>query len=235
MIDPAHRRTQYEVMMTGLLHIFSKTGTRTVWRGPGFLILAFFLSAPVSWAGDFGDGLAAFKRGDHAAALRLWKPLADQGDRAAQYNLGLLYELGKGVPAYPAAARSWYEKSAAQNFAMAQHNLGRLYYMGEGVPEDYTKAIRYFLPAAEQGIAFSHFFLGMIYAGGGGGVQPDHVQAYKRLSLAAALHGAADYRGDAISTRKILAKGMTPEKIVVAERLARLWLDAYEKRKLPVN
>ena len=113
--------------------------------------------------------------------------------------------------------------------------MRRLYYAGEDVPENYREAVKNFLPAAEQGIPFSHFFLGMIYAGGGGGVQPDHIQAYKRLSLAAALHTSEEYRRDAISTRKILAKGMSSDKIAVAERLAQVWLKTFEKRKLPVN
>lgn len=221
-------------------HVYTNRMVRAlVGRGLAMLRLSLvpvlFWTVPPAVAGDFDKGLAAYKRGDHAMALRVWKPLADQGDRAAQYNLGLLFEAGKGVPLNRGAALEWYRKSAAQSFPMAQHNLGRIYYMGEGVPEDYAKAIKHFLPAAEQGIAFSHFFLGMIYAGGGGGVQADHVQAYKRLSLAAALHTSEEFRRDAISSRKILAKGMSPDKIVVAERLARLWLTAFEKRKALSN
>ncbi|MBT5047523.1 MAG: sel1 repeat family protein [Rhodospirillaceae bacterium] len=183
-------------------------------------------------AGDFDTGLVAFKQGDHATALRMWKPLAERGDRAAQYNLGLLQESGKGLPPDRKAALAWYEKSAAQGFPMALHNLGRLYYMGDGVTEDYAKAIKHFVPAAEQGVAFSHFFLGMIYAGGGGGVQADHIQSYKRLSLAAALHTSEEFRRDALSSRKILAKGMSSDKIAVAERLAQVWLAAFKKRTL---
>lgn len=222
-------------MTTSILRILCKTVARPVWLGRRFLILMFLTTAPPVWASDFNDGLAAYKRGDHTMALRIWKPLANQGDRAAQYNLGLLYEDGKGLARDSEAALTWYRKSAAQSFPMAQHNLGRLYYMGEGVPEDYARAIKHFLPAAEQGVAFSHFFLGMIYAGGGGGVQADHVQAYKRLSLAVALHKSEEYRRDALTSRKILAKGMTSDKIAVAERLARLWLEAFKKRRALVE
>ena len=35
-------------------------------------------------------------RGDYATALRLWRPLADQGDASAQYNLGVMYAKGRG-------------------------------------------------------------------------------------------------------------------------------------------
>ncbi len=60
------------------------------------IFVCLVLSTPV-WAG-FDDGLAAAKRGDYAAALREWLPLAEQGNAAAQYNVGLMYGLGKGVP-----------------------------------------------------------------------------------------------------------------------------------------
>ena len=47
---------------------------------------------------DFEKGLDTAKRGDYATALREWKPLAEQGDADAQYNLGLMYANGHGVP-----------------------------------------------------------------------------------------------------------------------------------------
>jgi len=42
------------------------------------LVLSLGLTAPVA-AGPFEDGLAAYGRGDYATALRLIRPLADQG------------------------------------------------------------------------------------------------------------------------------------------------------------
>ena len=45
-------------------------------------------SAGVSWSADFQKGLTAYKSGDFATALREWTPLAEQGNAAAQYNLG---------------------------------------------------------------------------------------------------------------------------------------------------
>ena len=55
-------------------------------------------SAGVSWSQDFQKGLAAYESGDYATALREWKPLAKQGNADAQYNLGLMYANGQGVP-----------------------------------------------------------------------------------------------------------------------------------------
>jgi len=51
---------------------------------------ALLFSAGSAWA-DYDDGLAAYNRGDYAAALQEWRPLAEQGDAKAQYNLGVMY------------------------------------------------------------------------------------------------------------------------------------------------
>jgi hypothetical protein len=42
-------------------------------------------------AGPLDDAVAAHQRGDYATAVRLIRPLAEQGDAAAQYNLGDAY------------------------------------------------------------------------------------------------------------------------------------------------
>ncbi len=54
------------------------------------------LTAP-AWAG-WDEGVAAAKRGDYATALRELRPLAEQGHAVAQYNLGVMYNKGRGVP-----------------------------------------------------------------------------------------------------------------------------------------
>lgn len=52
--------------------------------------------------------------------------MAAKGDADAQYNLGLIYEKGKGVPENDAVAVSWYRKAAEQGHVEAQKNLLRL-------------------------------------------------------------------------------------------------------------
>ncbi|MEQ1529144.1 MAG: hypothetical protein ABL925_07500, partial [Methylococcales bacterium] len=48
-------------------------------------------------ADDFSDGIAAHDRGDYVTAMKLLRPLAEQGDAAAQTGLGFMYNLGQGV------------------------------------------------------------------------------------------------------------------------------------------
>src|SRR5579862_8021143 len=79
-------------------------------------LLAVMLMAAPSLA-DFQKGLDAYSNGDYAAALKEWKSPADQGDAHAQYGLGLLYDLGRGVPVDPAQAAKWYGLAAAQDLA----------------------------------------------------------------------------------------------------------------------
>jgi len=105
--------------------------------------------------------------------LRTW---AAQGNALAQNNLGLLYDLGDGMPRDYAVARQWYEQAAAQNYAAAQFNLGLLYANGHGVPQDYAMAREWYEKAAAQGRANASYILGEMYAHGQG-VPQDYAKA----------------------------------------------------------
>ena len=114
-------------------------------------LTALMLFATPVVAGDFEDGVAAYNAGDYEKAFRLWKPLAEQGDAGAQYNLGQMYRRGEGVPEDDAKAVYWYRKAAEQGLVEAQFNLGLRYYQGEGVLEDYVQAYAWWSIAATQG------------------------------------------------------------------------------------
>jgi TPR repeat protein len=169
-----------------------------------------------AWA-DFQAGWDAYDRGDYATALREWRPLAEQGNAIAQYNLGLLYRKGRGVPQDDVQARKWYDKAAVQGHAKAQYNLGTLYFNGEGVPKDYQQALRWFRLAADQGEAIAQTKIAIMYEDGQG-VPHDRVQAYTWYSLAIT-------SGDKPATllRNLLTDKMTPAQIAEAQRLAREW------------
>ncbi len=109
------------------------------------------LTAP-AWAG-FDEGEAAYKRGDYSTALREWRPLAKQGNAVAQYNLGVMYEAGLGVPQDYAEAVKWYRKAGEQGVVKAQYNLGEMYSKGLGVPQDYAWTVKWYREPAETGDA----------------------------------------------------------------------------------
>ena len=91
------------------------------------MILAALLLALPAAGQDFQKGYDAHERGDYAAALREFRPLAEQGNGKAQYNLGLMYANGHGVKQDYAEAVKWYRLATEQGFAYAQNNLGLMY------------------------------------------------------------------------------------------------------------
>lgn len=76
---------------------------------------------------------------------------AEQGHRVGQYNLGLAYTRGLGVPLNPAEAVRWYRLAAKQGYPPAQNNLATSYSLGEGVGEDSLKAYMWYVIAAASG------------------------------------------------------------------------------------
>jgi len=80
---------------------------------------------------------------------------AEQGDAAAQYNLGMLYYEGHGVMQDYATARQWWEEAAAQGNAWARYRLGVLYNKGRGVPQDDATAREWFGKSAAQRVSSS--------------------------------------------------------------------------------
>ena len=111
------------------------------------LMLAVSFAGSVC-AGPFEDAAAAYRKGDYAAALGIIRPLAEEGNVAAQFNLGVMFQLSHGVPQDNEAAVSWYRKAAEQGLAQAQYNLGVMYANGEGVAQDYAAAHMWFNLAA---------------------------------------------------------------------------------------
>jgi hypothetical protein len=112
--------------------------------------------------------LDAYDRHDYATALREWQPIAERGDPNAEYNLGMLYARGEGLPKDPQKAADWYRKAAEQGVAAAQYNLGLMYANGEGVAQNTEEATKWFLRAAEQGVVNAETGLGNIYQEGEG-------------------------------------------------------------------
>jgi TPR repeat protein len=92
----------------------------------------------------------------------------DEGDAAAQNNLGMFYTSGEGVPKDLGKAAELFKKAADQGYAAAQNNLGVSYENGEGVPKDLGKAAELFQKAADQGYPKAQYNLGVDYASGEG-------------------------------------------------------------------
>jgi uncharacterized protein len=116
-----------------------------------YAAFALMLFASPGTAQNLEAGLAAYNSGNYAAALREWRPLADQGNARAQLNLGFMYANGQGVPQDYAEAVRWYRLGAEQGEATGQSNLGAMYGLGLGVPQDYVTAHMWLNIAAANG------------------------------------------------------------------------------------
>jgi uncharacterized protein len=186
----------------------------------GAFIAAALVGGDPAGAGPVEDAAAAYKRGDYATAMRLFRPLADEGDASAQVVLGFMYKRGQGVPQDLAAAVRWYRLAADQGDASAQADLGFMYELGQGVKQDFAEAVRWYRLAADQGVATAQTALGFMYEGGRG-VPQNYVLAYMWFDLSA----ARGFR-HAAELRDLLLDHMTPAQIAEAQKLAREWKPA---------
>ena len=87
------------------------------------LVCAFLLTPAAGARADFESGWQAYQRGDFVLAMAEWRPLAEQGHARAQYNMGVIYDEGRGVERSRATAIEWWTKAADQGLPIAQHNL----------------------------------------------------------------------------------------------------------------
>jgi TPR repeat protein len=67
--------------------------------------------------------MAAYDRGDYVPAIRLFRPLAEQGNAKAQNLLGVMYRKGRGVARNSLRAFLWLNRAAARGDAQAKAEL----------------------------------------------------------------------------------------------------------------
>jgi TPR repeat protein len=105
-----------------------------------------------AWAASLEDGVAAHQRGEYATAIAHFKSMADEGNPAAQFNLGQMYRLGQGVPRNAGEAARWYHLAAAQGDGQSQYNLGVMYYNAQGVPRNFVFSHMWLTLSAATGV-----------------------------------------------------------------------------------
>ncbi len=86
-----------------------------------------------------------------AKSLPDLRKLADQGDADAQWQMGVRYHDGEGVPQDDAQAMQWFLRAAEQGYVAAQRALGAYYWRQRGDPEDLSKAYFWSAIATAQG------------------------------------------------------------------------------------
>ncbi len=170
------------------------------------VLLAALVAATVpAHAQSVKAGIEAWQKADYAAAVGIWRPLAEAGDPDAAFNLGQAYRLGRGVTLDLAAAQTWFERAARKGHLDAQTTLGLLLFnTGNRVG-----GLRWLKSAAEQGEPRALLIYGTALFNGDGIVR-DPVLAYAYVSRAA-------------------AQGLAPAKATLAEMDKLLPLDQRKK------
>ncbi|MBV8835994.1 MAG: SEL1-like repeat protein, partial [Alphaproteobacteria bacterium] len=141
-------------------------------------------SAPVASPAVSADKLPA------AIASAALRAAVAAGNPAAEYEIGMRYSEGRGVPVDLEIATQWFERAAGHGLAPAQYRLGSLYEKGQGVKKDLNKARTLYLQAADKGNAKAIHNLAVLYAEGIDG-KPDYQVAAQWFRKAAS-RGVAD-------------------------------------------
>lgn len=153
-------------------------------RMPAALLLLASLGLPaaaLAQSAAVKAGVEAYERGDYAGAMRHWRPAAEKGDADAQYNLGQVYKLGRGVRVDLAEAEKWYRAAALQGHDLGEANYGMVLFEN-GKRE---AAVPWLERAVANGEPRAQYLLGVMLFNGDG-VAKNWVRAYALMLRASA-------------------------------------------------
>ena len=174
------------------------------------------LAAPAA-AQSVRAGIEAWQKGEHAAAVAAWTPLAAKGDPDAAFNLGQAYRLGKGVPIDLGRAHQYLEQAARKGHVDAAATLGILLFQNG----NRTGAMRWIKVSANGGEPRSQLLYGVaLYNGDGIAADPVSGYAYVSRSAAQGLASAKETLADmdAAMPHEQRIKGLAMAKAMVAAR-----------------
>lgn len=200
----------------------------------GLARLALLLALLYCWpaGADVGSGVAAYRRGDYAAAFAEFSAAAQADDAFAQNVLGTMYAQGLGVERNDKLAVDWFFRAQALGSPEAAANLATMYEHGQGLPQDDVEALRYYREAAQAGNRAAIARMAEIYDRGELGVAPSLAAALgwrARLQAAAAPQRSGQARATRVRPdRQAPAAGDEMRRLEQA-----LWanLDRYERRQ----
>jgi TPR repeat protein len=133
---------------------------------------------------QFGLGYFYELQKDLEKSFYWYQKSAENGNKFAQYNLGLYYQNGCGIEKDEIEAFKWYEKSAEQNNSDAQNYLGFFYKNGISIRKDLKKSFYWYQKSAENGNKIAQYNLGNFYRYGWE-IEKDETKAqewYKELA-----------------------------------------------------
>lgn len=167
-------------------------------------------------ASEFALGYLFQRAGNYDSALQWYHKSADHAYSMAQAALGLMYQLGRGVPQDFAQALKWNQLASAQGNIIAENNLGLMYARGQGIAPDPDKARELFEESAQGGWPGGQANLAYTYAAHG--ANADQISAYRWCLLA---RGGGEQSCDSLLSA-IIGR-MSPADIATGDDLAFSW------------
>lgn len=120
--------------------------------------------------------------GDMKQAVEEYRLASDRGDLRALVSLGLMLQMGDGVPRDPLAAAALYEKAANGGSADGAVNLAVMLADGTEIEKNVAKAVKILKAAADRGSAFANYNLGVLADRGTEGMSGQSVEYFRRAT-----------------------------------------------------
>jgi Sel1 repeat len=146
-------------------------------------------------------------------------------DIAAQYNMGLRFADGNGVPQNYVLAMTWFMKASEGGNPEAQLKLVLGYIKGVGVPRDEHQAVMWLKRAANGGNTWAERALSNLYLTGKS-VPRDYVRAYTWAKI------ASESAGNDTDEMRLLGSRMTQVQVADAERRISIWKNDSQQKPL---
>ena len=116
-----------------------------------YLALISIMSFSTDILADNDIGYKYYQKGNYEKALKIWTVEADEGNKEAFYNIGLLYFFGNGVEKNLPLAFEYCQKAAFMGSPRAQNNLAFMYIKGLGVKKSYIDSYVWATVAIKHG------------------------------------------------------------------------------------
>ena len=178
--------------------------------------------ALLGWFYDTGRHV----RQDYARAAEYYRRVV-RDNPSVQWRLGVMYDLGQGVPENPGEALRLFRQAAGNDDVNAHVSLGVMYANGRGVRPDYFQSMRYYRRAAELGSGAGFLCVGLLYQNGLG--------VAASANEAAAWFLAAQAMRDSRARDAIAGLNLPPQQLQAAVNRANQLLQSYRRRERVAN
>lgn len=159
---------------------------------------------------------------DYVRAAELYRR-AMRDNPSVQWRLGVMHDLGQGMPENPGEAVRLFRMAAAGGDANASASLGVMYANGRGVPVDYQQSMRHYRRAAELGAGAGFLGVGLLYQHGLG--------VARSANEAAAWYLAAHALRDTRARQLLGTLGLSPATRRQAAARANQLLQSHRRRE----